>query len=64
MKKYRAQVVMSFWQTVEVEAENERDAEIKAYKAFDVNHPDLPTQYGEGQVMELEEITTETGESK
>ena len=32
MKKYRAQVVISFWQTVEVEAENEDLAHDKAIR--------------------------------
>ena len=44
--KYEVQVVMSYWQTVEVEAETPADAENRALYEFDITKA---TQ-GEGEV--------------
>ena len=54
MKKYRVDVVMSFWQTIEVEAESAEDAANIAYPLFDATKP--MTQ-GEGEVMNVTEET-------
>ena len=61
MKKYRVDVVMSFWQTIEVEAENAEDAANIAYPLFDATKP--MTQ-GEGEVMHVEETDKLTGDAK
>lgn len=47
MKKYSVDVVMSYWQTIEVEAASQEEAEVAAYDAFDL---EKATQ-GEGEVM-------------
>jgi hypothetical protein len=55
--KYRVQVVMSYWQTVEVEADSSADAENKAFDEFDITK----ARIGEGEVYDTELIE---GESK
>ena len=47
MKKFSVDVVMSFWQTIEVEAESQAEAEATAFDAFDLSKA---TQ-GEGEIM-------------
>ena len=53
MKKYRVDVVMSFWQTIEVEAESKEDAANTAFYLFDATKP--MTQ-GEGEVMHVGKV--------
>ena len=55
--KYRVQVVMSYWQTVEVEADSRADAENKAFDEFDITK----ARIGEGEVYDTELIE---GDSK
>ena len=55
--KYKVQVVMSYWQTVEVEADSSADAANKAFDEFDITK----ARMGEGEVYATE--LTE-GESK
>lgn len=43
--KYRVQVVQSYWQNIVVEADNEDEAEDKAFEAFNV----AKANKGEGQ---------------
>jgi len=50
--KYRVQVVMSYWQTVEVEADSSADAANKAYDEFDITK----ARVGEGQTYDTELI--------
>ena len=50
--KYRVQVVMSYWQTVEVEADSRADAENKALDEFDITK----ARIGEGEVYDTELI--------
>lgn len=52
MKKYRVEVVMSYWQTIEVEAQSEAEAKATALDSFDV---DLARQ-GEGECYDTEEL--------
>ena len=50
--KYRVQVVMSYWQTVEVEADNSTDAANKAFDEFDIKKATA----GEGETHAVELI--------
>jgi len=50
--KYRVQVVMSYWQTVEVEADSSADAANKAFDEFDITK----ARVGEGQTYDTELI--------
>ena len=50
--KYRVQVVMSYWQTVEVEADSSADAANKAFDEFDITK----ARIGEGEVYDTELI--------
>ena len=50
--KYRVQVVMSYWQTVEVEADSRADAANKAFDEFDITK----ARIGEGEVYDTELI--------
>ena len=50
--KYRVQVVMSYWQTVEVEADSIADAGNKAFDEFDITK----ARIGEGEVYDTELI--------
>ncbi len=59
MKKYEVAVVMSYWQHIEVEAENEDEAKEKALDMWDESKP---MHRGEGEALECEE--TIEGESK
>ena len=55
--KYRVQIVMSYWQTVEIEADSRADAENRALYEFDITK----ARIGEGEVYDTELIE---GESK
>jgi hypothetical protein len=57
MKKFKVQVVMTYWQTVEIDAESKAEAEATALDAFDIKH----SHNCEGEVGGIEEIK---GESK
>ena len=48
--KYRVQVVMSYWQTVEVEADSNADAANKAFDEFDITK----ARVGEGETYDVE----------
>jgi len=48
--KYRVQVVMSYWQTVEVEADSSADAGSKAFDEFDITKAHV----GEGETHAIE----------
>jgi hypothetical protein len=50
--KYRVEVVMSYWQTVVVEADSSADAAGKAYDEFDIKK----ARVGEGQTHAVELI--------
>jgi hypothetical protein len=50
--KYRVQVVMSYWQTVEVEADSSADAASKAFDEFDITK----ARVGEGETYDTELI--------
>ena len=50
--KYRVQVIMSYWQTVEVEADSSADAASKAFDEFDITK----ARIGEGEVYDTELI--------
>ena len=50
--KYRVQVIMSYWQTVEVEADSSYDAGNKALDEFDITK----ARVGEGEVYDTELI--------
>ena len=52
MKKYKVEVVMSYWQTIEVEAESKEEAGATALDAFDIKY----SRMGEGEVCDIEEI--------
>jgi hypothetical protein len=52
--KYRVQVVMSYWQTVEVEADSSADAASKAFDEFDITK----ARVGEGETYDVEEMET------
>ena len=47
--KYRVQVVMSYWQTVEVEADSSADAANKAFDEFDITK----ARVGEGETYDV-----------
>jgi hypothetical protein len=55
--KYRVQIVMSYWQTVEIEADSRADAENRALYEFDITK----ARIGDGEVYDAELIE---GESK
>ena len=48
--RYRVQVVMSYWQTVEVEADSSADAASKAFDEFDITKANV----GEGETYDVE----------
>ena len=50
--KYRVQIVMSYWQTVEVEADSSADAASKAFDEFDITK----ARVGEGETYDVELI--------
>ena len=50
--KYRVQIVMSYWQTVEVEADSRADAASKAFDEFDITK----ARVGEGETYDVELI--------
>jgi len=56
--KYKVQVVMSYWQTVEVEAESRADAEHRALCEFDITK----ARMGDGEVYDTELVYEPTPE--
>lgn len=56
MSKYKVQVVMSFWQTIEVDAVDEVEASATAFDLFDITQ----AREGEGDVYDVEIIEGET----
>ena len=52
MKKYKAEVVMSWWQTIEVEAMDEDEAWDKALDQFDIRQ----ARMGEGECYDIQLI--------
>ena len=54
--KYRVQVVMSYWQTIEVEAVSKDFAEVLALDAFDITK----ARIGDGEVYDTELVEGET----
>jgi hypothetical protein len=54
--KYRVQVVMSYWQTIEVEAVSKDFAEVLALDAFDITK----ARIGDGEVYDTELVKGET----
>jgi hypothetical protein len=50
--KYKVEVVMSYWQTVEVEADSSADAANKAFDEFDITK----ARVGEGETYDVELI--------
>ena len=54
--KYRVQIVMSYWQTIEVEADSSTDAANKAFDEFDITK----ARMGEGEAYDTELIEGET----
>jgi len=52
MKRYRGVVVFRYYQTIEVEAESEDEAEQAMYGKFDLSKAD-----GESDLLDLEEIS-------
>lgn len=56
MKKYKVQVAMSYWHTIEVQAENKEEAGDMAFDLFDISK----ARQGEGDVYDVEIIEGET----
>lgn len=56
MNKYKVEVVMSYWQTIEVDAVNEVEASATALDLFDI----AQAREGEGDVYDVEIIEGET----
>jgi len=56
MNKYKVEVVMSYWQTIEVDAVNEVEASATALDLFDI----AQAREGEGNVYDVEIIEGET----
>jgi len=52
MNKFKVQVVMSYWQTIEVDAVDEVEAAATALDLFDVTQ----AREGEGEVYDVETI--------
>lgn len=52
MKQWYGQVVMSYWQELWVEAENEEKAKDLMYKKFDITEADQ----GEGEIWSIKEV--------
>ena len=50
--KYKVAVVMSYWQTIEVEAESRDDARSIALDAFDISKAVI----GDGETYDVEEM--------
>lgn len=50
--KYKVEVVMSYWQTVEVEADSSADASNKAFEQFDITK----ARVGEGETYDITSI--------
>jgi hypothetical protein len=50
--KYRVEMVMSYWNTIEVDAENENEAKDLAFNLFD----EKIMRQGEGEVMDVQLI--------
>lgn len=58
MSKYKVQLVMSYWQTIEVDAIDEVEAVAAAFDLFDVTQ----AREGEGEVYDVETIQDEESE--
>lgn len=54
--KYKVEVVMSYWQTIEVEADSSADASNKAFDEFDITK----ARVGEGETYDVELIKNAT----
>jgi hypothetical protein len=54
MNKYKVEVVVSYWQTIEVEAVSKDFAEVLALDAFDIKQ----ARQGEAEVYDIEEVRT------
>jgi len=54
--KYRVQVVMSYWQTIEVETVSKDFAEVLALDAFDITK----ARIGDGEVYHSQQLEGET----
>lgn len=55
MKRYRGVVVFRYYQTVEVEAESQDEAEALMFAEFNLSKAD-----GESEVLDIEEIKEQT----
>ena len=56
MTKFKVQIVMSYWQTIEVDAVDKVEAAATALDLFDV----AQAREGEGEVYDVETIEGET----
>lgn len=56
--KYKVEVVMSYWQTVVIEADSRADAENRALYEFDITK----ARIGEGEVYDTELIEEKANE--
>lgn len=52
MSKYKVEVVMSYWQTIEVEAQSREEAQVKAFDLFDIDQ----ARQGEAEIYDTELI--------
>ena len=57
--KYKIGVAVSFWQTIEVEADSREDAEYAAFYLFDRDKATM----GEGHVFHSEQLEGEANET-
>jgi hypothetical protein len=55
MPKYKVQVVRSYWNTIEIEADNLKEAGDTAFDMFDIRH----ATEGDAEVHSIEEIQNE-----
>lgn len=52
MSKYKVEVVASYWQTIEVEAQSREEAQVTALDLFDIDQ----ARQGEGEIYDTELI--------
>lgn len=52
MSKYKVQVVMSYWQTIEVDAQSREEAQVTAFDLFDIDQ----ARQGEAEIYDIEII--------
>lgn len=52
MAKYKVEVVVSYWQTIEVEAQSREEAQVTALDLFDIDQ----ARQGEGEIYDTELI--------